>query len=36
MNNKPVYVSFANKKIEQNFEKLKEEKFEDKTIRLHG
>jgi Txe/YoeB family toxin of Txe-Axe toxin-antitoxin module len=32
MNNKPVYVSFANKKIEQNFERLKEEKFEDKQL----
>jgi len=28
MNKKPVYVAFANKKIEQDFERLKEEKFE--------
>jgi Txe/YoeB family toxin of Txe-Axe toxin-antitoxin module len=32
MNKKPVYVAFANKKIEQDFERLKEEKFEDKQL----
>jgi hypothetical protein len=30
MNKKPVYVAFANKKIEQDFERLKEEKFRKK------
>ena len=32
MNKKPVYVAFANKKIEQDFERLKEGKFEDKQL----
>ena len=32
MNKKPIYVAFANKKIEHDFERLKEEKFEDKQL----
>jgi hypothetical protein len=32
MNKKPVYVAFANKKIEHDFERLNEEKFEDKQL----
>ncbi len=30
MNKKPVYVAFANKKIEQDLERQKEEKFRKK------
>ena len=29
MNNKPIYVSFGKKKLENEFESLKEGKFED-------
>jgi len=32
MNNKPTYVSFGDKKIEDEFEMLKEGKFEDKQL----
>ena len=32
MNGKPVYVAFAEKKIEQEFEELKEGKFENKQL----
>ncbi len=32
MNKKPIYVTFANQKLEKEFEKLKEEKFEDKQL----
>ena len=32
MNNKPIYVAFADKKIENEFEILKEGKFEDKQL----
>ncbi len=32
MNNKPIYVSFREKKIENEFEVLKEGKFEDKQL----
>jgi hypothetical protein len=30
INKKPVYVAFVNKKIEHDFERLKEEKFRKK------
>ena len=30
MNSKPIYVAFANPKLEKDFEKLKQGKFEDK------
>ena len=30
MNNKPIYVTFGDKKIENEFEILKDGKFEDK------
>jgi Txe/YoeB family toxin of Txe-Axe toxin-antitoxin module len=32
MNDKPIYVAFANKKLEHDFEKLKKEKFENKNL----
>ena len=32
MNNKPIYVTFGDKKIESEFEILKEGKFEDKQL----
>ena len=32
MNDKPIYVSFGNKKLENDFESLKEGKFEDKQL----
>ena len=32
MNNKPIYVTFGEKKIESEFEILKEGKFEDKQL----
>ena len=32
MNKKPIYVTFANPKLEKEFERLKEEKFEDKQL----
>jgi hypothetical protein len=32
MNSKPVYVTFGEKKIENEFESLKEGKFEDKQL----
>ena len=32
MNNKPIYVTFGEKKIENEFEVLKEGKFEDKLM----
>ena len=32
MNNKPIYVTFGEKKIENEFEILKEGKFEDKQF----
>jgi hypothetical protein len=32
MNNKPIYVTFGEKKIEDEFEALKEGKFEDKQL----
>lgn len=32
MSDKPIYVSFANPKLEKDFEKLKEGKFEDKQL----
>ncbi|MEK6984213.1 MAG: hypothetical protein AABX33_06585, partial [Nanoarchaeota archaeon] len=32
MNNKPIYVTFGDKKIENEFEILKEGKFEDKQL----
>ena len=32
MNNKPIYVTFGDKKIENEFEMLKEGKFEDKQL----
>ncbi|MBS3094897.1 hypothetical protein J4474_04480 [Candidatus Pacearchaeota archaeon] len=32
MNNKPIYVTFGEKKIENEFEILKEGKFEDKQL----
>ena len=32
MNNKPIYVAFATLKLENDFKKLKEGKFEDKQL----
>lgn len=32
MNSKPIYVAFANPKLEKDFEKLKQGKFEDKQL----
>ncbi len=32
MNDKPIYVAFASSKLEKDFEKLKEGKFEDKQL----
>ena len=32
MKDKPIYVAFANKKLESNFEKLQKGKFEDKQL----
>lgn len=32
MNNKPIYVTFGEKKLEQEFEILKEGKFQDKKL----
>ena len=32
MSNKPIYVAFANPKLEKNFEKLKQGTFEDKQL----
>ncbi len=32
MNDKPIYVTFGNKKLENEFESLKEGKFEDKQL----
>lgn len=32
MKDKPIYVSFANSRLEEKFEKLKEGKFEDKQL----
>jgi Txe/YoeB family toxin of Txe-Axe toxin-antitoxin module len=32
MNNKPIYVTFIDKKLESEFESLKEGKFEDKRL----
>ncbi len=32
MSDKPIYVAFANPKLENNFDKLKEGKFEDKQL----
>ena len=32
MNNKPIYVAFCEKKIENEFEILREGKFEDKQL----
>ena len=32
MNNKPIYVTFVKKKLEKEFESLKEGKFEDKQL----
>lgn len=32
MNDKPIYVAFASPKLEKDFEKLKEGKFEDKQL----
>ena len=32
MNNKPIYVTFGDKKIEIDFESLKEGKVEDKQL----
>ena len=32
MKDKPIYVSFANPKIESDFEKLQKNKFEDKQL----
>ena len=32
MNDKPIFVAFANPKLENNFDKLKEGKFEDKQL----
>ena len=32
MNHKPIYVTFGEKKIENEFEILKEGKFEDKQL----
>ena len=34
MNNKPIYVTFRDKKIESEFEILKEGKFEDKQLHI--
>ena len=32
MNEKPIYVTFGNKKLESNFESLKKGKFQDKQL----
>jgi hypothetical protein len=32
MNKKPIFVAFANTKLEKDFEKLKKGKFEDKQL----
>ena len=32
MNYKPIYVAFANLKLEKDFEKLRKGKFEDKKL----
>ena len=32
MNDKPIYVTFGNKKLENEFESLKQGKFEDKQL----
>jgi Txe/YoeB family toxin of Txe-Axe toxin-antitoxin module len=32
MTDKPIYVAFANKKLESDFEKLQKGKFEDKQL----
>ena len=32
MNDKPIYVTFGSKKLENEFESLKEGKFEDKQL----
>jgi len=32
MKDKPIYVAFANKRLENNFEKLQTGKFEDKQL----
>ena len=32
MSDKPIYVAFASPKLEKNFDKLKEGKFEDKQL----
>ena len=32
MNSKPIHVAFANPKLEKDFEKLKQGKFEDKQL----
>jgi len=32
MKDKPIYVAFASPKLEKDFEKLKERKFEDKQL----
>jgi len=32
MNNKPIYVTFGNKKLESNFESLKKGRFQDKQL----
>lgn len=32
MKDKPIYVAFANKKLENSFEKLQKGKFEDKQL----
>ena len=32
MNQKPIFVAFANTKLEKDFEKLKKGKFEDKQL----
>jgi hypothetical protein len=32
MKDNPIYVSFANSKLEEDFEKLKKGKFEDKQL----
>ena len=34
MKDKPIYVAFANSKLENDFEKLQKGKFEDKQL-LH-
>ena len=32
MNGKPIFIAFANTKLEKDFEKLKKGKFEDKQL----